>query len=631
MKILSERLFQGFPVKSNFLISLFCLFGVFAGSRLEALESEGPDIGSSALMQISRGKSAEDAARLALRERRTSLAAAAFSLYLTLEKDPTSPQAVETIIAMGKRSGMRNRTAFILSFQGQRQGEYGTNWIDVLMASKDSAAHELAATVLATRYCYDYVKKSQVHISARKELKLPEKDPDAAAEETTSKSIKKGRTRKAVSLELPAIPDALLEPSPADTYVLALVAAAFSGDARYRERVDGIPKPDRTAAGAALLYLARQDKNLPEAQVKERFKASLSPSATLKQKGAAPDPNALLFDPMLAGGSLACMALAELGDKKYLPLLVQALAAEDLRVQMDAVRAIKSIGLDDAALAAMTKILAQAPWPLLVELCSTLGAHPDKRSVPALLARLEKENGRFRLDLVHALSAIAGEQKGETAQEWKKWAQANLATFTVDPDASKKFRDTTRVQDVRIPSLGFFYGLPIYSDRLVYVVDTSNSMKGPRIDSLRENLSASLDSLQPKKGLSAPKRGSVQFNIVDFGGDLVAMHERGLTSDIKKAKSRAAGMTLSLGTRSFDALECGMTLAGMDTVYFLSDGAPVRGQIEAWNLIIDSMDLLMLYSPVAIWSVAFDPKEGNGEAMTALAYGNFGRHEAPPL
>jgi hypothetical protein len=123
----------------------------------------------------------------------------------------------------------------------------------------------------------------------------------------------------------------------------------------------------------------------------------------------------------------------------------------------------------------------------------------------------------------------------------------------------------------------------------------------------------------------------VYFNIVDFGGDVVTMESGGLTDDFRSGEKRAETMPLTFGTRSYDALERAMQLEGADSLYFLSDGAPYWGQLEAWQSINAGMDLLMLHAPIALWSVAFDPAGGNAAAMTRMADENFGRYEAPVL
>lgn len=586
-----------------------CVFHTLAYLTTYAGGLDGANVGESALKPLWKDKRAEDAAQLALKEHRPELALAAFGMFLRREKAPTAPQAIQTIVDMGSRSGMRERVAFILAFNKTFRGQRQAELIDALTKHRDSSAHALAAATLATIYSHAYITNPGEYCSARNDLK-------------DSKAAKRHKKKT-----LAEIPNSLLSSRQSATLDLALVAAAFSGAPAYKQKVTDVANPRGTVAGAQLLYLARQEAELPQKQVVALFRAAMRGSTALSRQEPAP-----LFEPMFSGGSLACMGLAELGEPQYLPLAIQALNNRDPKVRIDAVRAIRSIGPDDAALVALSKALPKVEWPLLVEICASLGVHPDKRVMPALIQRLDQEHGRFQLDLVHALSCIAGAQKGRTAEAWKEWWRTHGAGFEVEPDASRKYRETTRVQDVDVPSLGYFYGLPIFSDHLVYVVDTSKSMHGARINSLRENLVSSLQSLrQTEKSTLRSRSPRVYFNIVDFGGDVVTMEDDGLTEDLDDGIERTQKMPMTIGTRSYDALERGIGLEGTDSIYFLSDGAPVWGQIEKWDRIVAALDLLMLYRPIAIWSVAFDPKGGNEKAMTRMSGENVGRYEAPPL
>lgn len=609
---------------------------VAAGS-LQGADLEGAGVGTKILVPLFRGEDGlSGAAKAAMKERDGILAGACLATFLDLSGDPSGPGAMSPILSFSKREGMFDRAAFLVALSEEFKEPQRAKLIEALTSSSSSGSDALAAATLAILYCQKYVSNPATFVCSRNDLKgRPSGEEEVeVTEETPAKGKGKGKgkgnskSKKAGSVgQAPDIPEALFASRDGDAATLAVVAAAFSGDAKYKALVEKATGRNATMAGAKLLYLARQKDELPQATVGQLWQA-----ATQSSMGASTEEEGMPFSAMLPGGCLACMGIAQLGDQKYLPVLVRALGSRDVRVQMDAVRAIRRLGGNDTTLSAQAKLLQQAQWPALVELCAALGAAPDKRVIPVLIKRLGQETGRFRLDVVHALSSIAGQQHGATAKDWTKWWTENQRTFTVDPAASKAYRASTRVQDVTVPNHGFFYGLPIYSDRLVYCVDSSASMKGDRIASLRENMVESLNSLEAEKdpaifGFDA----HVYFNIVDFGGDVVSMESGGLTDNFKEGRNRAETMPLTLGTRSFDAMERSMQLADMDTIYFLSDGAPVRGQIDAWSRVNASMDLMMLHAPVAIWGVAFDPSGGNEGAMKEMSSQNYGKYEAPAI
>jgi len=165
---------------------------------------------------------------------------------------------------------------------------------------------------------------------------------------------------------------------------------------------------------------------------------------------------------------------------------------------------------------------------------------------------------------------------------------------------------------------GYFYGLFIYSDRFCFVVDTSNSMRRERIDSLRSEMATTIKDMARH----------VQYNIVDFGGNIVTMHEGGLTHDRAKGLERVKTMPLTGGTRSFDAMERAALLYEVDTLMFLSDGAPIRGQFDSWENIRSALFLQTRFYPLAVFSIDFNAGKGNLDNMKGMADEHYGQSES---
>lgn len=606
------------------IILFVCLLTMIYIGDVHAKKLDGAGEGAEALSPIWKTKIASDAKPVALKENNKNLAAAGFGMYVRLSKSSTSDETLDTFVAFAKRPGMMNRAAFMLAFRTQyRQLPRVRALIQKLSAHQDAAAHKLAASVLVNLYSCRYVADPDKFKCARNDLRdYVAPDAEFSDESDKVKPNKKTKKKNKV-MRVPDIPESLFASSDTDTVTLAMIAAAFSGSKAYHEFMTSIARPTPVQAGAILLYLSQVGDELSDQQVGALFQAALTSTySSVKNREEH------LVNPMFAGGSLACMGLGNLGEKKYLPLLIRALSSKNQKVQMDAIRSIRKIGPDEKSLIAFNSLLKTAEWPVLVELCAAIGEYPDMRLMPGLISRLQSEKGRFRLDLVYALSSIVGEQVASTADEWSKWLAANR-DFSVDPAKTKEYRLNTKVQDVSITPLGFFYGVQIFSDHFVYVVDTSLSMRGERIKSLRENFLESLESLESKGGRSFSRKPKVYYNIVDFGGDVVTMDSDGLTDNIAEGKRRVNEMPLTLGTRSYDAMERGWMIENTDSIYFLSDGAPVWGQLETWPSIDLAMDRLFLYRPVAVWMVAFDPHKTGGKAMKTIARENFGNYDAP--
>lgn len=549
-------------------------------------------------------RSATEAIRVALRTKDPHVAVAALGNYMRNVDSLTSSTAVRDLANFAAKKDYLHKTALLLSLKG--------DWaaiVEALMKGGDADAQRLAAGVLAARAWGD---RLDAELTSRPGAQS-EKNPGPMARR--GKGAKKGKKAKGAAAPRGAVsvPVSLVASRDARTRKLAILAAAYAGNKSVAEAVLAKqPKGFGQTGAVELFYATVTGVDATGAKVADVLKRVQRPKNAI----ATANPLLSVFTFDVPDACYLCQTLGALGGEKHLPMLEQLAASKDIRVRADAVRAMRAIA-SPKSLPFLAKQLATCSWPVLVEVCQALSAMPDKRVGPALIQRLEKEKGRMRLDIVHALSCIAGEQHGQTAEEWKGWWVKNLAEFEVDTAASEAFRKKTRIQDINVPGNGFFYGLTIYSDRFCYVVDSSASMKGDRIESLRESMLASLVGLKPH----------VMFNIVNFGGEVVILYPQALTDDRRDGRKHIEEMGLSFGTRTMDAMEQACLIPGMDTIYFLSDGAPVQGQTQVWQEISQVLRVINRYRPVAVFMVGFEPSAANRQAMDGISNEHYGREE----
>jgi len=545
----------------------------------------------------------KEAMDLAVKSKSESVSWAAFGAYLRQEQSLSTSTAVRNMLRFAKRKGCFYRCALLVSFLPEWQDAAGA-----LAKEKDSDATSLAAAIYATAALGDY-------LSAEKEERCGPMPGARSRKGKGGKAKAKGKGRRGKGLPPPveAVAKELFASRDPQTRRLAIMAAAYANDKTAAEAIQESLKRSRALDPAGVFYFARQGTAPADRALIDFVKR---PSRRVKPV-ALPAPDLSRYSLEIPDLCLICEALGKLKQERYVPILHQMLAHADVRIQCDAARAIVKVGSPES-IPVFIKALSTCPWPVLVTICDNLGARPDKRAVLPLIERLAKEKGRLRLDVVHALSSIAGEQHGQTAEEWREWWGKNGATFEVDADATAAYREKTRVQDVRVPGNGFFYGLTIYSDRFCYVVDTSASMRGDRIASLRDNMAGSIKML----------KDHVQYNIVDFGGDVVTMYPGALTGNKHKGIQRVEYMPLTFATRSYDAMERACFLPGLDTIYFLSDGAPVRGQTDSWLHIMRGLTIFNRYRPIAVFGIDFDPSPSNQRMMQRMAAENYGLNES---
>jgi HEAT repeats len=598
-----------------------------ANAGLEGvLDAKDLEAKTQIIIKNRRGVSPQDVLLLVQRERDDSLVALAAGIYFETSADDAKEAAAVAATAAARR-GMFSRIATMVA--------QCPNMADIVAAYVDGGrmdnvkTRRFAAEVLAA-YAVMVVAPDAA-LGPPKQVQ-PQNGPPANNPRKPNANRKRRGAGRAVGMQARLIRQAqalkpqitatlakLLEENDGETVELAVLAAAYLECDGVAEKIAAI-KPGRWPAvdAVSLLYLARLGKPLPDDVVQRLFTQRLP----VARPFAKVTPLMTTYDMGDAPLAYVCEAIGQTGKSIYLQQLHHLLESDrDLRVQAAAARAVEAIA-DPASLPVLHKVLKKCDWPVLVPVCSALGAIPSVDSIPPLIERLDAETGRFRLDCNYALASIAGQQRGQTGRDWNIWWNEAKATFKVDPKMTAEFRRTHRVQDMYAHQLGNFYGLSIYSDRFVYVLDTSASMRGQKIKDLMENLNMSLRGLDPK----------VRFNVVDFGGQINVMFGPTL---VPAAAAKASAlqqleyMSLTLGTRSYDGMEVGMMIHDVDTIIYLSDGAPVAGQFGKWPTIIHAMDVINRHRPIAIYTVEFNAGPANAASMGELSGRNAALSTSP--
>ncbi|HEX3727285.1 MAG TPA: HEAT repeat domain-containing protein, partial [Pirellulales bacterium] len=106
-----------------------------------------------------------------------------------------------------------------------------------------------------------------------------------------------------------------------------------------------------------------------------------------------------------------------------------------------------------------------------------------KEAVGALVEMLDRVGGEARADAAEHLTQLTGEIFGMEAAGWKNWWHDSQVTFEYP-----KRKAATPYRSVALTSGGDYYGLPLFAERLVFILDTSGSMTGPRIVAAKREL-----------------------------------------------------------------------------------------------------------------------------------------------
>ena len=495
---------------------------------------------------------AEDVAAIVGRERHSSTVSLVAGMYFE-KGDYETGKTVGALRALAAREGFWGKAAAMAAWSPHVE-----KILRDLIASRSEASRTLAATVAATYAHAAWLGNLGAAAGdepARK--KARKKDPAA-------RNVPVGR------IDVEPFVAKLLEDRSPDVLELAALAAAYaeleSLGARI-VRLDAARAPG--LEGARLLFLAVMGRELPEDTARTLLRARLP----VPKRFTKLTPLLHSYDVRGTAHLYACQAVAEAADKRVLDEMHRMLGHPDLRVQIEAARAIEAIGDRASVPVLLAKLKAEPPWPVKVAVLSAIGAIPARESVDPLLSLLKAELGRLRQDAAYALLSIIPQLADELQFKWDQWWEEHGETFQVDPAATKRFRDSKRMQDIEVASLTDFYGGKIISNRVVFVLDTKHR---------------------------ASANDSIQY------------------------------LELSWGTRTFDAIETGTRLPEMDTIVYLSDAAPVAGTFEDWDRIVGVFDLYNRYRPVAIQCILYGGKggkqagKGRAGGMGRLAGRNVG-------
>ncbi len=210
------------------------------------------------------------------------------------------------------------------------------------------------------------------------------------------------------------------------------------------------------------------------------------------------------------------------------------------------------------------------------------GKHADgiKKAIPALIARLEREDGRGKHDTAETLRWLTGQHDlGDEAFTWTAWWEPNAESF--DPG---KVGEKDGDGPAPVKTVVRYHGIPIYSKRLAFILDLSGGMTQQlegkefegmtRLDYAKKELTNVLKQLDD----------DVAVNIFFFGSDFASAADR--LAPLKKSRraftqwvmDRQVSSTKNMfRSNIFDPMVTALDDPTIDTIFLLSEGFPTEG------------------------------------------------------
>jgi len=341
-------------------------------------------------------------------------------------------------------------------------------------------------------------------------------------------------------------------------------------------------------------------------------------------------------------------------------------AAEHSKIFLDSIESkhweVRSIAVDilgethDPAMIPQITPLLSDPFPeVQVAAIQALRKIGGRDVVPPLIAALEKAPGRVRDDIADTLMWLLGADMGPDAIAWSTWWKLHGETAEVKGITREEF---DRLREAAADSqTGTYYGLRVISEYVTFVIDVSGSMEEPYMVEERDvkkgeeeekggtSVAPSPEEKEKKKKKKKVERrkievareelsraitglrDGVQFNMIPFDSrvqryrdELTVMSEE-IRADALEfvAELKPGGMT-----NVYDSLMTALEDPKVNTVYFLSDGAPTNGKYVAPEEILVHVRAANELRKVKIHTIGFHLSPEAEDLMRRLAEENYG-------
>ena len=235
----------------------------------------------------------------------------------------------------------------------------------------------------------------------------------------------------------------------------------------------------------------------------------------------------------------------------------------------------------------------------------------EPEAIDFLIGLMPRTQGLIQHDVIDYLTRLTKQKFRDKDRDWNKWWPESRAAFKFP---APEVIATAQPLDNQLPS---YYGLPICAKRVVFVLDTSASMRGQPMESAKQALVQVVESLPE----------AVAFDVVMFDQSATAWQPRLLpaTQANKQEAARAVmARGMKIGTASHAALKATFGLEP-EAIYFLSDGEPTDGQP---NQIVTSISSLNRTQRVSIHTIGVVTDRNGGIGLTQfmqpLAQHNYG-------
>ena len=394
--------------------------------------------------------------------------------------------------------------------------------------------------------------------------------------------------------------------------------------ALYLKALKGKEPAGRTLAAALLADLPDRKTTAALVQRAKREKDANALQAVLESLGQHADPRAVAVllsmakkrDPVVRAAAIRALAQVGPGIPAVHRFFMKLLASSRWE---DRVYALDAAGLagDPSVTAKIAKNLEHKVWQVRHAAAVALGKLRQRQAIPPMIKALAgEEHKRVRAALAESLFLTTGQNFYDFADTWARWWNQHGAAFKVPEKIPvRKKTDAGTVAS--------FYGLPLDSDRIVFVVDQSGSMSATDPMSGKTRLHTAVSETASAVGRLKPKD---RVNVIFFETTIHSWRPK--LTPLSGASREALKKYLESrrptgGTNLYDGLELALKHRDVDTIFLLSDGAPGSGKFTATADILREVGRLNQTRRIAIHCVSVGTES---DLLKKLAAANGGRY-----
>jgi len=300
-------------------------------------------------------------------------------------------------------------------------------------------------------------------------------------------------------------------------------------------------------------------------------------------------------------------------------LFLKLLGSSLLHDRVHALDAANGFG-DPELVKKIVASLNHRAWQVRHASAGALGRLRPRDGIGPMIKRLEREDvKRVRAALAEALWRTTGMHFYDFADTWRRWWTDHGAGFQVPENPPKKKK---RKQGGTVAS---FYGLPLDSDRVIFVVDQSGSMNAGDPRSRRTRLTTAVEEVLAAVARLGP---ADRVNVIFFETTIHPWRTR----LAKLSSSNRAALEKHMreqrpkgGTNLYDGLELALQDKQVDSVFLLSDGMPGSGKFVMAADILRAVSHLNRTRRIAIHCISVGADSDLLKKMAAQNWGKYVR------